>query len=87
VMVQTIIGLARNFRLEVISEGVETEDQLAFLKYHGCEMHQGYLFGKPVPLGEFEELLEERQGCCADISHIKLRQFVASQKLDRVDIG
>jgi len=57
VMVQTIIGLARNFRLEVISEGVETEDQLAFLKYHGCEMHQGYLFGKPVPLEEFETLL------------------------------
>jgi EAL domain-containing protein (putative c-di-GMP-specific phosphodiesterase class I) len=58
VMVQTIIGLARNFRLEVISEGVETEDQLAFLKHHGCEMHQGYLFSKPVPLGEFEALLD-----------------------------
>ncbi len=57
VMVQTIIGLAQNFRLNVIAEGVETEAQLGFLKQHGCMAYQGYLFGKPVPIGEFEALL------------------------------
>ena len=57
VLVQTIIDMARNFRLNVIAEGVETEAQLAFLKQHGCMAYQGYLFSKPVPLEEFEALL------------------------------
>ena len=57
VMVQTIIGLAKNFRLKVIAEGVETEAQLEFLKINGCMAYQGYLFSKPVPVGEFEALL------------------------------
>ena len=57
VMVQTIIGMAQNFRLNVIAEGVETEAQLAFLRLHGCMAYQGYLFSKPVPIGEFEALL------------------------------
>ena len=57
VLVKTIIDMARNFRLNVIAEGVETEAQLAFLKQHGCMAYQGYLFSKPVPLEEFEALL------------------------------
>jgi diguanylate cyclase (GGDEF)-like protein/PAS domain S-box-containing protein len=59
VLVKTIIDMARNFRLSVIAEGVETEAQLAFLKQHGCMAYQGYLFSKPVPLEEFEALLGE----------------------------
>lgn len=57
VMVQTIIDLGTNFRLNVIAEGVETEAQLAFLKHHGCMAYQGFLFGKPVPIEQFEALL------------------------------
>lgn len=57
VIIQTIIGMARNLGLEVIAEGVETEAQRAFLEAHGCSMCQGYLFGKPVPIAEFERLL------------------------------
>jgi predicted signal transduction protein with EAL and GGDEF domain len=57
VMVQTIIGLARNFRMNVIAEGVETQAQLDFLKQNGCMAYQGYLFSKPVPIEEFEQLL------------------------------
>lgn len=57
VLVQTIIDMAKNFRLNVIAEGVETEAQLAFLKHHGCMAYQGYLFSRPVPIGEFEALL------------------------------
>lgn len=56
VMVQTIIGLAQNFRMNVIAEGVETEAQLAFLKQNECMSFQGYLFGRPLPLEEFEVL-------------------------------
>ena len=57
VMVQTIINLAQNFRMNVIAEGVETEAQLKLLKQNGCMAYQGYLFSKPVPIEEFEALL------------------------------
>jgi len=57
VMVRTIIGMAQNFRLNVIAEGVETASQLDFLKQNGCMAYQGYLFSKPVPVEELEKLL------------------------------
>ena len=59
VIVQTIIGMANNLGMEVIAEGVETEEQRAFLEQHGCTLCQGYLFGKPVPIEEFESLLKQ----------------------------
>ncbi|MGC2456365.1 MAG: EAL domain-containing protein [Gallionellaceae bacterium] len=58
VIVQTIIGMADNLGLKVIAEGVETEDQRTFLEQHGCTLCQGYLFGRPVPIEEFEEKLK-----------------------------
>lgn len=58
VMVQTIIDLAKNFRVNVIAEGVETEEQLSLLKHQGCLTYQGYLFSKPVPIDQFEALLK-----------------------------
>ncbi len=58
-LVQTIIDLAKNFSLNVIAEGVETEAQLTFLKHHDCLSYQGYLFSKPVPVEEFEVLLKQ----------------------------
>jgi EAL domain-containing protein (putative c-di-GMP-specific phosphodiesterase class I) len=60
IIVQTIIGMANNLGMEVIAEGVETEEQRAFLEQHGCVVYQGYLFGKPVPVEEFEEELKNR---------------------------
>lgn len=54
VMVRTIINIASNFGLNIVAEGVETDDQLAFLRQYGCTIFQGYLFGKPVPPDEFE---------------------------------
>ena len=56
VMVRTIINIANNLGLEVVAEGVETDDQLAFLRQYGCNKFQGYLFGKPVPILVFEQL-------------------------------
>ncbi len=58
VMVRTIIDMARNFGLHVIAEGVETAEQLDFLKLHGCGAYQGYLFSKPVPVEALEALLQ-----------------------------
>jgi diguanylate cyclase (GGDEF)-like protein/PAS domain S-box-containing protein len=59
VMVRTIIDLARNFGLHVIAEGVETEAQLAFLRQHGCNAYQGYLFGRPMPIEALEARLKK----------------------------
>ena len=53
VIVQTIIGMARNLGLQVIAEGVETEAQQTFLAAHGCRYFQGYRFGRPMPLTDF----------------------------------
>lgn len=57
IIVQTIIGMAHNLGMEVIAEGVETEAQRDFLEKHGCSACQGFLFSKPVPIEEFEELV------------------------------
>ena len=54
---QSIISLGRAMCLEVIAEGVETEEQRACLIQLGCHAFQGYLFGRPLPLEEFELLL------------------------------
>ena len=54
VLVQTIIGMAKNLKLDIIAEGVETEEQRDFLLQNGCTAFQGYLFGKPIHWSEFE---------------------------------
>ncbi len=58
VMVMTIVDLGMNFEVDVIAEGVETEAQMNLLHRHGCSSFQGYLFSKPVPIEQFEELLK-----------------------------
>ncbi|HEY8904397.1 MAG TPA: EAL domain-containing protein [Rhodoferax sp.] len=60
---QTIIGMANNLGMEVIAEGVETPEQKAFLHEHGCLLCQGYLFGRPMPLEDFERSLADTEGC------------------------
>jgi diguanylate cyclase (GGDEF)-like protein/PAS domain S-box-containing protein len=57
VIVQTIIGMAHNLGMDIIAEGVETEQQRAFLELHGCHIYQGNLIGRAMPLEEFERAL------------------------------
>jgi EAL domain-containing protein (putative c-di-GMP-specific phosphodiesterase class I) len=52
-----IIALARELKLKVVAEGVETLEQLAFLEQHRCDQAQGFLISRPVPARELEELL------------------------------
>jgi len=56
-LVSSIIALAHWLRLRVVSEGVETYAQLAFLQRLGCENMQGYLFSRPLPAEQFKRLL------------------------------
>jgi len=54
--INMIIGIAEDLHLNVVAEGVETQEQLELLKEINCEQYQGYLCSKPVPAKEFEEL-------------------------------
>lgn len=55
----TIIAMARGLKLSVLAEGVESEQQLAFLRQHGCDYYQGFLFHRPAPAKELEAWLRE----------------------------
>lgn len=54
----TIIAMAHSLGIKVVTEGVETEQQAAFLRAHQCDAGQGYYFSKPLPAEEFAPLLE-----------------------------
>lgn len=55
-IVRAVLGLARGLGLPVVAEGVETPAQLAALSVQGCDEIQGYLIGRPQPIGDFAEL-------------------------------
>ena len=59
-LVSAIIQLGRSLNLNVIAEGVETAQQLAFLTRQGCEEGQGYYFSKALPPADFARLLQNR---------------------------
>ena len=58
-IIRTIIAIAQSLEMDVIAEGVETEEQRRLLLKDGCTHYQGYLFGKPVPIEQFESLLKQ----------------------------
>jgi EAL domain-containing protein (putative c-di-GMP-specific phosphodiesterase class I) len=58
-IVRTIIAMAGSLNLDVIAEGVETDEQRQTLLDNGCTQYQGYLIGMPVPIDQFEVLLKK----------------------------
>jgi len=59
VITRAVINLAHNLGIQVVAEGVETEDQLNFLKAHRCNLAQGYLISRPIPHGDLSRALAE----------------------------
>jgi len=53
-IVRAIIAMGNSLRLDVVAEGVETDEQRAYLNRHGCVVFQGFLFGQPLPIEHFE---------------------------------
>jgi EAL domain-containing protein (putative c-di-GMP-specific phosphodiesterase class I) len=58
---RAIVAMAHSLRLKAIAEGVETEEQLGFLREQGCDEMQGYFFSRPLPEDEFLRLLHGRE--------------------------
>ena len=61
-IVRTMIAMAHNLKMEVVAEGVETQEQLDFLRTNGCELVQGYLLARPAPAHEIPGLLSKFRG-------------------------
>ncbi len=57
-IINAVIAMAHNMKMKVLAEGVETEDQLNFLRQAGCDELQGFLYSRPLPIKKFEELVE-----------------------------
>ena len=58
-VVRAVISMAHSLRLEVVAEGVETLEQLDYLRRHGCDRMQGYFFSRPLPAEEIVALLKQ----------------------------
>jgi EAL domain-containing protein (putative c-di-GMP-specific phosphodiesterase class I) len=59
---QAVIAMAHSLHLRAIAEGVETAQQLEFLRRHGCDEIQGYFFSKPLPYPQLTRILEHLAG-------------------------
>ena len=73
-----IIGMGRALKLHIVMEGVETWDQLTFLRMQGCTAYQGYLFSKPVPANQLQHVLRDRVSEDASMVAERFRNRLAS---------
>ena len=55
IIIETIIKMCKKLKIKTVAEGIETKEQVDFLKKVGCDIIQGYYFSKPITISEFEE--------------------------------
>ena len=65
-IISLILTLAKQINATVVAEGVETSDQLNWLRHHHCCQVQGYFLSRPVPIGEFEATLAQLAETCGE---------------------
>jgi EAL domain-containing protein (putative c-di-GMP-specific phosphodiesterase class I) len=70
-IVELIISMCKALKMEIVAEGVETPEQLAWLRSKACEQYQGFLYSPPVPVPHFEQILARcaQQHGCAPAQH------------------
>lgn len=61
IIIRKTVEMIRELDKMVVCEGVETEDQASYLKFIHCDISQGYLYAKPMPMEEFEKLVDEQE--------------------------
>jgi len=66
-----VIAMGRSLELVVIAEGVETEEQLAFLKGHECDQLQGYLLSRPLTPEAFDRFLDDSRDPASTQDHAR----------------
>ena len=76
-LIRAIIKLAKALHLSILAEGVETKAQSQILRQAGCPIIQGYLFSKPVPREEIDQMMESQIMPSAQITHINRGRVVA----------
>ena len=54
IIIETIVNMCKKLNIKTVAEGIETKEQVHFLKKVGCDIIQGYYFSKPIPIEEFE---------------------------------
>jgi diguanylate cyclase (GGDEF)-like protein len=76
-IVNAVVAMGQNLRLRVIAEGVESQDQLAYLTAMGCHEIQGYYASRPIPADEFRVLYEGWSGLRVNASQVRLKDGAA----------
>ena len=72
-IVKAIVGLGSSLAMRVVAEGVETGEQLAFLREQQCSAMQGFMYGKPKPIEEYRDLLAVAQADAPGVNVVRLR--------------
>lgn len=81
-ILESVVNMARQMRLPIIVEGVETQKQENFLLKMGCRYTQGYYYYKPLPIAEFEQLLSDERNLdfdglwCKQVEALHVREFL-----------
>lgn len=60
-LIRSVVAMARSLKIKTVAEGVETLDTVEFLKIIGCNMIQGYIYARPMPIDDFEKLMDCEQ--------------------------
>lgn len=81
-IMESVVNIARILRIPIIVEGAETEHQIALLTSMGCRYVQGYYYYKPMPLDEFEQLLETKEVDYNDLQMKAVEQVHIRELMD-----